>query len=99
VGIETKERITIDYNLTFQSMSGDSIELPYLSIAELKREGFTNSSPFLSILRQMQIRKSSFSKYCVGVALLNSMTKTNIIKPSLLKLNKIKNDQSVYSVA
>ena len=98
VGIETKERITIDYDLSFSSIGDSQVELPYLSIAELKREGFTNNSPFLSILRQMQIRKLSFSKYCIGIALLQSMPKINYLKPSLLQLNKIKNYESVSPV-
>jgi hypothetical protein len=99
VGIETKERITIDYNLTFRAIEGSYIELPYLSVAELKREGFTNNSPFLAILKQMQIRKSSFSKYCIGNALLRPMPKINVLKKSLLKLNKIENDKSIHAVA
>lgn len=96
VGIETKERITIDYNLSFDCNGGSHVDLPYLSIAELKREGFTNRSPFLEILKEMQIRKSSFSKYCIGSALLRPMPKTNILKPILLKLNKIENDNNAY---
>jgi hypothetical protein len=96
VGIETKERITIDYNLSFET-DGKHYELPYLSIAELKREGFTNNSPFLSVLRDMGIRQTSFSKYCVGNALLRALPKTNKLKISLLQLKKIKNDESSYS--
>lgn len=95
VGIETKERITIDYNLSFHCNGGTKVELPYLSIAELKREGYTNRSPFLDILKNMQIRKSSFSKYCIGNALLRSMPKTNILKPIFLNLNRIKNDNPI----
>lgn len=99
VGIQTKERITIDHNISFSCNGENPIELPYLSIAELKREGFTNNSPFLSILRNMQIRKSSFSKYCVGNVLLKPMPKTNILKSSLLQLKKIEHDKSMYSFA
>jgi hypothetical protein len=97
VGIETKERITIDYDVSFHCAGGTQVELPYLSIAELKRVGYTNNSPFLSILKKMQIRKSSFSKYCIGNALLKPMPKTNILKSNLLQLKKIENDKSIYS--
>jgi hypothetical protein len=99
VSIASGERITIDHILSFSCKGGTRVELPYLAIAELKREGFTNCSPFLSILKQMQIRKSSFSKYCVGNAILRPMEKTNILKCSLLQLKKIENDKSVYSFA
>jgi hypothetical protein len=98
VGIETKERITMDYNLSFDCEGRASVSLPYLSIAELKREGLTNNSPFLSILKDMHIRKSSFSKYCVGNALLRPMRKINILKPSLLQLKKIENDPTLCSI-
>jgi hypothetical protein len=98
-GIQTKERITIDYNISFSCNRGNKVELPYLSIAELKREGFTNNSPFLEILRNMQIRKSSFSKYCIGNVLLKPMPKTNVLKSSLLQLKKIEHDKSMYSFA
>jgi hypothetical protein len=97
VGIETKERITIDSQLSFDSNDGTQLELPYLSIAELKREGYTNNSPFLSILRKMQIRKSGFSKYCIGNALLRPALKYNVLKYNILQLKKIENDKSFYS--
>jgi hypothetical protein len=98
VGIQTKERITLDYDLSFDCNGKSRAELPYLSIAELKRQGFTNNSPFLAILKQMQIRKSSFSKYCIGNTLLKPMPKTNILKSSLLQLKKIENDKSMYAI-
>ena len=98
VGIETKERITIDYNLSFDCNGGPMVELPYLSIAELKREGYSNNSPFLLILKKMQIRDSSFSKYCIGNALVRPMSKVNALKSSFLKLKKIEYDKFVRSI-
>jgi len=95
VGIDTRERITIDYNLSFTSKE-KQIVLPYLSVAELKREGYGGNSPFLYILKKMLIHKSGFSKYCVGNALLRPMPKINLLKYSLLQLKKIEYDQSVY---
>ena len=38
VGIKCKERITLDYNLKFSNPEGKSSELPFLAIAEIKRE-------------------------------------------------------------
>jgi hypothetical protein len=96
VGMETKERITIDYNLSFTS-NEKQIVLPYLSIAELKREGYGGESPFLSILKKMNVHKTGFSKYCVGNALLRPMPKINLLKYSLLQLKKLENDRTVYS--
>jgi hypothetical protein len=92
VGLETKERITLDYNLSFSDFEGTCVELPYLAIAELKREGFTNKSPLLSILKDMQIRPSGFSKFCIGNVLLRHMPKSNIMKSKLMMLRKIKSE-------
>jgi hypothetical protein len=96
-GLETRERITIDYNLSFSDGNGSVVELPYLAIAELKREGFTSKSHFLPILKKMQIRQSGFSKYCIGNALLRSMPKINILKPKLLMLQKIQHENAIYN--
>lgn len=97
VSLQNKERITIDYNISFSVQDDTVVELPYLSIAELKRDSFSNNSSFLSIVRGMQIRESSFSKYCIGNVLLKPMAKTNILKASLIQLKKIANDKSFYA--
>jgi hypothetical protein len=92
-GIEQKERITIDFNISFaQPESMELTTLPYLAIAELKKEACSDSSHFKSLVRQLNIYPTSFSKYCVGSALLNDSLKRNMIKPKLLLLNKLKNE-------
>ena len=45
VGKEFKERITLDYDLTFASPDGKISEFPFLAIAELKRERHSGQSP------------------------------------------------------
>ena len=92
VGLHSKERITIDFNLIFKNQEGEETLLDFLAIAELKREGFTNNSPFIEITKKMGIRSYGFSKYCVGSALLNNYAKKNILKPKFLLLNKIQNE-------
>lgn len=92
VGLATKERITIDFNLEFKDTKDKVSSLPFLAIAELKREGFTNTSPFIEIARKLSIRRYGFSKYCIGSALLNDHPKTNILKPKFLILNKIQHE-------
>jgi len=90
---EVKERITIDFNVSFSIDGEKSICLPYLAIAEIKRDRSSGDSPFYREIKKMGIREAGFSKYCVGLALLNDMPKTNTLKPKLLILNKIKNEQ------
>jgi hypothetical protein len=97
VNLVTKERITLDYNISFSDRSGILVELPKLAIAEIKSEGSANQSPFISILKKKLIRQTGFSKYSVGLVLLKPMAKANILKEKLLILKKIENDPINYS--
>lgn len=99
VSNEYKERITLDFNLSFSNEAGVERHLPYLGIVELKRDGFSNQSPFITLLRQFQIREGGVSKYCVGTALLYDLPNYNALKPKFLKLNKLKNEYDVFTVA
>jgi hypothetical protein len=94
-----KERVTIDFNLSFASPNGNEKHLPYVAIIELKRDGFSSQSPFISILKQLNVRESSFSKYCVGSALLYDLPNQNRLKPKFLQLNKLRNDYNLVTVA
>lgn len=89
---EFKERITLDYNLTFESPDGRISELPFLAIAELKREQHSGQSPFGKIMKQTGIQPNSFSKYCIGSTLIREMPRINILKHNLLLINKIENE-------
>jgi len=92
IGLDSKERITLDYNISFtETINGGHIEMPYLAIIELKREGFTHASPFNILLKQYGIYPSGFSKYCMGSAILNESLRKNIFKQNLIFLDKIKN--------
>ncbi|MBN2699327.1 MAG: polyphosphate polymerase domain-containing protein [Bacteroidales bacterium] len=88
-----KERITIDYNLCFMSPDRKQIiDLPGLSIAELKREGNLSASEFNTVLRQNGIYPMRFSKYCIGIAMLNPDIPQNRFKAKILKIKKINLD-------
>jgi hypothetical protein len=92
VGTESKERITLDYDLTFASPEGKNSEFPFLAIAELKREKESGLSPFVILMKQTGIKPSGFSKYCIGSALIRNMPRKNILKSKLLLINKIENE-------
>ncbi len=93
VGINSKERITLDFNLTFfKPFNGSASGLEFLSIAELKRERYSNSSPFVNLIRKLNIQPVSFSKYCIGNVLINNPVRTNALKSGLLLINKIENE-------
>jgi hypothetical protein len=95
ISFATIERITIDFNLSFtDNRSGEHIEMPYLAVAELKKEGHSLSSPFNDCLKNMGIHPEGFSKYFIGSALLNSSLKQNVVKPKILKLKKIEDENN-----
>lgn len=85
-----KERITLDYGLRFSSMMADQqLELPGISIAEIKYERHLSGSPFNHALRQSHITPRRFSKYAIGMALLNGDLKQNRFKRRVRKVHLI----------
>jgi len=83
------ERLTIDTDLEFRNLTtGMQCSLPQFAIIELKRDGL-KPSPVLSMLRELRIHPSGFSKYCIGEALTNPSLRINRMKPRLMKLAKI----------
>lgn len=89
------ERVTLDLNLGFH-LGNNFINLPFLSIAEIKKERLSGTSDLGIILKKENILPMKFSKYCMGSVLLNDQLKYNRFKTKLLTLNKLKND-SIYS--
>lgn len=86
VNNDMTERLTIDTDLQFHNLStGEDCSLDGLAIIELKRDGRI-ASPVITLLRDLHIHTSGFSKYCMGMALTNSQLKHNRIKPKLRKL-------------
>jgi len=84
------ERITLDYGLRFSSKRADQqLDLPGLSIAEIKYENLLAGSPFNEALRQSHITPRRFSKYAIGTALLHPELKQNRFKVKVRKVNQI----------
>jgi hypothetical protein len=93
IGLESHERITIDSSITFsEPENGMHAEMPFLAIVELKRAGHSHDSCFKSLIKQLDVHPSGFSKYCIGSAILNNSLKRNMVKPKLLLLKKIENE-------
>jgi hypothetical protein len=91
VGLKTAERITIDYNLSFENNSGKVVELPLIAVAELKREQFDEQSLFSKLIKEFKVRRTGFSKYCIGMSLLYNLPKQNTLKRIFLLISKIEN--------
>jgi len=90
VAHDRKERITLDYGLRFSVPAGDTnMEVPGLSIAEIKYTEWLHRSFFHQALREQRIMPTRFSKYCIGTALLNPHLKQNRFKEKVRKVYKI----------
>ena len=77
------ERLTIDTDLRFHNLvTGNHADLTGLVIIELKRDGL-QPSPILGMLRDLRIKPSGFSKYCMGSAFTNPSLKRNNFKERL----------------
>ena len=85
-----EERITIDYQLWLTvPYTEKSIELPGISIAEIKYKDFISGSPFYAELRHRHIVPSRFSKYCIGMAVLNPGLKQNLFKEKIRRVRQL----------
>jgi hypothetical protein len=91
-GINSPERVTVDFNLSFSGNKSTSFRLPYLAVIEIKRDSLADSSPLVAVLKQNRIYPSGFSKYCIGAAAVSQPPKKAILKPRLLYLKKIENE-------
>lgn len=87
---QAQERITIDFNLSFNNEEGKELVLPKLSIIEVKQAKYTADSDFLQILKKNGIYEKRISKYCVGSALLYPELKHNRFKEKLMIIDKLK---------
>jgi hypothetical protein len=92
VGEEFNERITLDINLSFAPPENENSGFPYLAIAELKSEKRSSQSPFGLVMKKNGIQPGSFSKYCIGSALVKDVPRKNNLKQKLLIINKIQDE-------
>lgn len=88
VDLGMKERVTTDFNISFTDKSRN-IFLNGLVIIEIKQARTDKTSLIYQALKKNNIRPTSISKYCVGVSLLNDMSKNNNFKQTLLQINKL----------
>jgi len=84
------ERITIDLEIEFDNGKKQT-HLSELVVIEVKQGKSDVFSKTIQMLKKLRVHESSFSKYVIGVSLLEENIKHNNFKPILLKLNKIEN--------
>jgi len=88
-----QERVTVDFNLVFSDRS-HIMGLTGLVIIEVKQNKSTRESSMYSVLKGKGIRPDSFSKYCLGIALLNRHNKFNNFKRTINLINKLSHVES-----
>lgn len=83
------ERLTIDFNVQFTNFeTGVYRDTDNLVIIELKRDG-NIFSPVCSILRDIHVHPSGFSKCCIGMALTDKKLKQNNFKQRIHYLERV----------
>lgn len=83
------ERLTIDFDLQFDNFeTGRQAALDDIVVVELKRDGRVYS-PILAMLRQLRIKPSGFSKYCMGMCYTGDGLRINRFKVRLTRVKKI----------
>ena len=89
VNYDKTERLTIDYDLHFYNReTGLNMLMENIVIIELKRDGRL-PSPILPLLRELRIKPSGFSKYCIGSSVTNPDLKQNLFKERLTYIRKL----------
>lgn len=82
------ERCTIDIDLKFGT-DDETASVNDLVIIELKSGGRNTQSPLLNAIRDIRLRPTGFSKYCMGRTLVDNSLKSNSIKPKIRALRKL----------
>ncbi len=90
VNKHTPERLTMDLALRYSDATGQQ-ELGRIVVAELKQERADRTSPFVRLMRSMELRPSGMSKYCVGMLAMARPVKHNAFKQVLLMLERLRN--------
>ena len=87
VGIETRERVTIDLDLVL-SAGGRDRTVSDVAILEVKQWPYSRGTPVMSALRAAGCRPSRISKYCAAIAFSRPDLPCNRLRPGLRALER-----------
>jgi len=98
-GLDSNERITVDYDLRYSDDTGSMARFPYIAVIEVKRDGRKVFSPVSRVIKDNRIHPCGFSKYCMGAAAMKDLAHKNNLKAKFLLLNRIENEyfRSIYA--
>lgn len=89
VNMAKTERLTIDFNIRFHNFeTGLDADSGQLVVIELKRDGNVYS-PICSLLRDLHIQPTGFSKCCIGMVWTDPNLKHNNFKAKVMRLAKL----------
>lgn len=80
------ERITLDFNLNCRYQS-KSLDLSHLVVIELKQKQ-AKKSPLYSLLLKHKVKQVRFSKYALGMAMLDPQLKRNNFRSTIKLIEK-----------
>jgi len=83
-----QERITIDFNMSFSDRKHE-LNLNELVVIEVKQNKNSRNGAIFNSLRANGLRPESFSKYCLGISLLQQHNKFNNFKRTINLVNKL----------
>ncbi len=86
-----RERITMDFNLKLER-NGMEADLGNLVIAEVKKLRTEPITVMEKKLHELGIRRSSFSKYCTAIAMIEEHSKNNNFKIKVREYKKVNNE-------
>lgn len=81
------ERCTIDLNLQFIN-SDKKLNIENIAIIEIKTEGKSTNSLLARTLRDLRIKQTGFSKYCIGRSYTDAKLKQNNFKRKIRSIEK-----------
>jgi hypothetical protein len=88
LGLETQERLTIDLGIRLE-LNEAFFKFHNVAILEVKGRDIQSASAALSRAKHIGLRQGSFSKYCVGMSLLDKDLRSNVFRPILRTLNRM----------
>ncbi len=83
------ERLTMDFNLSYTGKNEKIVSFPHVVVFELKQEKYSAKSDLAKIFKQLKMQPESFSKYCMGAALLDERIKANRLKMKFKNIDRI----------
>ena len=85
-----EERFSIDFEIT-ATRDQQKSNFGNVAILEVKQDHM-HTSPIINQMRKLGIGEGGMSKYCIHLALLEKKLKSNLFKPAIRSLKKIKHE-------